>query len=584
MAGRLGSGGAAGMDALADGSAAAGCVSTPLDSSRARIRVADYGAIPDDGVSDLAALQAALSHLKSGQVLELGAGVYDIPIADLGIALTIDGLSDVVIDGTGATLRIDGFDPSAPTKIRRVIHVWKGKSVVIQGLTIDMDRAPFSQGTIEAVTGNTMTVRFDAGYPVTAAMQIGALMQYRADGTPLGAALDDYPTYDTTKYAVRELSPQLLTIQLPGRSTLGVKVGDRLVVRHGVYDFHAFTAGYTDGLTLRDVTVSTIPGMVAAVWGVHDLTVQRLRVQPTGDRLMTSTADGIHANACTGTVTFCDSKLARMGDDALNVHGMYWRVDAIDAAKSTITVSPYRGGWFAPFRAGDTIEVYGPAFAVRGQAVIEPASVIVDGQQSIVLALDQLPTGLAVSDFFVSLTRVPAVRVSNVEVKDNRARGFLLPSRDVIVQGCTVDGSTLSGILIEPDVGDWSESLGARNVTVQDCTIRNVGFAQAMPAVRVRATELGAIAPAYVMGDLQFLRNRIDNIAGSAFDIASSTGVSLQDNILSGIGASPGTRPVVALTRVDGVTVTGNSVTSSTAQGITQAEAVNVVVTGNTGM
>ena len=141
------------------------------------------------------------------------------------------------------------------------------------------------------------------------------------------------------------------------------KVGWDVVVRHQVYGHDAFVFANCSDVLLEDVTVHAVPGMAVIGWGSRDMTIRRIKVVPSGDGWMSATADAMHFGACRGTITVEDSEFAGMGDDAINVHGMYGlatgRTDDHTLAVGRARMHPYydkvREIWDAP-RPGDSLE------------------------------------------------------------------------------------------------------------------------------------------------------------------------------------------------------------------------------------
>ena len=74
----------------------------------------------------------------------------------------------------------------------------------------------------------------------------------------------------------------------------------------------------------------------------ENLTINRfnVRLKPDTDRLMTSTADGMHFGACRGTLKVTNCLIENTHDDAINVKaGHYFGVSEIDYTQKTLKLT-----------------------------------------------------------------------------------------------------------------------------------------------------------------------------------------------------------------------------------------------------
>src|SRR5690554_5217632 len=86
-----------------------------LESRRllASINVADFGAVPNDGQDDSAAIRAALRASRAGDVLNFAPGVYDIhSTIEMRSNRELKGWGEAVLKrhGEGFVLRNDRFN------------------------------------------------------------------------------------------------------------------------------------------------------------------------------------------------------------------------------------------------------------------------------------------------------------------------------------------------------------------------------------------------------------------------------------------------------------------------------------------
>lgn len=586
----------AGSDAQGEGGSHEGGDSAQAGAtSVADLLASSLGAHPDDGKDDWPALAAAARVLKDGQRLVLEPGEYDLDIAAPLPAIVLDGKHEVEIDGKGAQLLIRGFDPAAAAaQLHGALISLSGSSnVSVHDLSVDMERPPFSQGSVTAVDAKGFTIKIDDDFPVAAATKIEAMLSYDAKGLPDGAHFDRYSGdfWDPAGYQVS--LPEAQTLHLVANPD-GLSVGTRLVLRHNVYEYNAFSAHECDGVILDSVTIHSIAGMGFYAQGSANISVNKLSVTPPpgSTRLMSTTADALHFAWTQGTLKVTDSLLERMGDDGLNVHGAWLAVSNVDMATHRVTAELHQAGQYAAFAAGDVVELADPSLLAQGTAVARTGTTVTAGAKSVELVLDSLPAGIAKGWLVTSDRYVPKVTVTGTTVRNNRARGFLLQSRAVLVDNCTFEHDTAAAIHVTTDKSLWWESLGARDVTVSNCTIDgvNAGAVSGAAAIYVFA-ELGRTdsfepidAPSGVHQKLSFTGNTIKNTAESAFFIGSSQGVTLSGNHVENVSLGPrtatGSYAVYVKNSAD-VKLEQTKVAGTFQQGLGQSGSSNVISSGN---
>jgi len=165
--------------------------------------------------------------------------------------------------------------------------------------------------------------------------------------------------------------------------------------------------------------------------------------------------------------------------------------------------------------------------------------------------------------------------VRNCAIRNNRARGMLLNAPDGLVENCLVEGTTMAGIALAPEMASWPQSDYSRNVVLRGNTIRDVclagqnGWFEA-GALTIAEWRNGRY-PALPGGHRNIVveRNTFEGIDGPNVVVASAQGVAFRANRFVGPMARPSDRgkyvgvPAGALywiTESDGVTVEGNKV------------------------
>ena len=440
------------------------------------VHVQQHGAIPDDGKDDTAAVAAAIKALpaESGHLI-LDKGRYDLKAQRYPngqpFGLAFRDLANVTIDGRGATLMFADVMPALAFN--------KCRGVVVRNLTIDYARPPFSVGRVVARAPGSFDVQVEAQFPVAGGEPVGAFMEYDPKTRlPLRHGVDAYDWVDSTELA----GPQRLRVKLKGDPNRSGQLteGALVVLRHQVYGHSALSCVECSDVRIEDVTVRTAPGMGLIANHTTNMLIRRLAVcpPPGADRIMSTTADATHFNGCMGEIRIEDCTFEGMGDDAVNVHGMWHVVRQIVDDRTIVTAC--RNDWINPPQVGHVME-FASIETILPCGSAKVVAVDVDRQaKTHRLRFDApLPAALKVGDVAGDVNWAPKLRITGCTTRGNRARGFLIQTRDALIENNTFDRCTGAGIHVTTDVHHWKESIGTRNVVIRNNTFTGCNYAAA---------------------------------------------------------------------------------------------------------
>jgi parallel beta-helix repeat protein len=448
------------------------CAVVPAEakSKVTKVEVANFGAVPDDGKSDTTAVLAAIDECRKHKpvVLKFDKGRYDFfaeEVTQGQYFFTLSGLSEFAIDGNCSTFMLHGR--------KGAFVLGNCNSLAVRNLTIDYSRPPFSVGQVIAVNGTSFDVDVEPKYPVTGKEAVEAYMEYDPKaGHAARNAVDEYYTCNSTEL----VKPQVMRVNL--KHDARIKSGAWVILRHAAYGPGAFYAGNCSDLTLENVNVYTAPGMAFGSSSCTNITVKGFRSihRPGSGHPMSVTADGFHFGASKGLISIEDCEFEGMGDDAANIKtGLYSKVIEKIDDRTVLTTHPLK--LVDPPSQGDTMEVSHPDIVTYATAVAESAEIGKEGVQKIRFK-DPLPGDLKIGDFLGNASRVARVRIKNCRVRSNRARGFLLQNRDMIVENCKFTGCTMGGVWVLTEIYHFCESITSRDVIVRNCTFDNCGYWQ----------------------------------------------------------------------------------------------------------
>ena len=139
------------------------------------------------------------------------------------------------------------------------------------------------------------------------------------------------------------------------------EVGSTVIVRYEVYGPGVITMSFAKDVRVYNTTINSHPGMGIYGSNTENILIDGLHVvSKTKELFMSATADATHFNCCRGRIDILNSKFEKMGDDATNVHQMYWVLEEKQSPqKITVVWGKQKGHARLPVdmlpRAGDTI-------------------------------------------------------------------------------------------------------------------------------------------------------------------------------------------------------------------------------------
>jgi Right handed beta helix region len=503
-------------------------------------------------------------------------GTYRIAPRGGGSHLEFRDMSDFEIDATGVQLVFTD-------QTRGGIEFRNCRNVRFHGASIRYQVPPFTQGVVAAIApdGTWYDVRLDPGYPANfddpryfPAHAIGYLFDRRTRLWKTG-------TYDLYGERLERLARGRFRVywnRPAGPALHPVAIGDLMAFRGAGQ--HNIAIANCARMALTGITIYNAG--VFAVWEVegdgdsrYNIAVKR-GPRPAGartDPLLSSTADAFHSvNVRKGpTLENCDFE--SMGDDGIAIHGTFSLVFAVRGNALVINRST--------FRPGDPLRLFDPDGRPAGEAVVRSIRALADFQNTKKSRRVTLSDPTSGPYFEVTLDRPlqadfdylasnPAAMGSgyvlrNNTIRNHRARGMLLKAENGLVEGNTVEGSTMGGIVLTPEFW-WNEAGYSRNVTVRNNTIRHVAYAPE----QVGAVELAAIVDKPVPGcghqRILIEGNRFENLDGVNLFVSSACDVIVRRNsfIHPQHAAVKGERAgsLVFVTEAQGVRFEGNTVSA----------------------
>ncbi len=466
------------------------------------VDVSEFGAKADDGQDDTLAVRDAIDACRQRSALRLvfPKGEYDffadsavdehffISNNDGGLKRVIfmlRGIDGLVVDGQGSDFRFHGFvNPFILDHCRRI---------TLTNFSIDFSRPFHSEAVILGQAEDGLDVEIKEGFPfevhqgtllfteshadqgplttVTAGEVYGSshILEYDTAKRETAYMARDYYFRGITGYPAQQLKGRKVRVKVPG---LRGAPGNTLVFGPNHRLCPGVVVSDCADITLRGVTIHHAGGMGLLAQRTHSVTVDKCRVTPSADRMVSTTADATHFVNCTGKLALTNNLFENQKDDATNIHGVYVQVtEKIGDDQIVVRLRHRQQHGFDFLRPGQTVEF------VRGKSMVTYAA----GQVTAVDRLNReltritlqegLPHELRIGDALAEVRDYPEVEIRDNVIRNNRARGMLLNCRGPVVVEGNYFHTPGAAILFEGDAFHWFEQGGVR-----DCVIRNNTF------------------------------------------------------------------------------------------------------------
>lgn len=497
----------------------------------------DFGLTPGTPENATGKLRDAFDFCKSlGKPvrLRLEKGCYEI-MPETGEPLfRIDSLSGFTFDGAGSVLYFHGLSGLA--------LVTNSSHVCFENFTIDWHRPYITQADVVDMSDSHIDIRIDSlAYPYI--VKDGYVRYICDDGeydvvedsycnylTPEGKVVpgtwDDYELYKVLNGPVTVLPTGVLRFH--GNVRSNAPAGSRMLVYHVRYKTPWCVSLWSADLTFRNIVVHHCVGIGVLAECCTDIMIDNVDYVPSEGRVFTGVADAFHVNYAAGKIEMKNCDIDGQGDDAINIHGKYMKVVAVDSSgrnlvcRSKNSVPLVMAGDSVWFVTKDNMlrsrKYAAESFARRKDA---DWNLIIDKPLDSALAHDEL--------YLENASRNPDVHIhDNRFGKGNRARGVLVTTPGKVIIENNVFESSGTAVLIEGDLNYWYESGGVTDVRIMHNTFdhcRTSPWGAAVIAV-TPSTDIRGYHKGIVVSDNRFIMAKGTDVLYSV----DSTAVSLVGN------------------------------------------------------
>jgi len=444
------------------------------------ISVSNYGAIPDDGLDDTQAIRNAIAAAiasNSPQIVQFQAGRYDLISAGNTPSFYLRLLNANNIILRGATInnepatKLVRFNSGLEnTDLPYLLQIRFSKNIGVENLIFDNDPYYYTAGVVTEKTATTVTVDILPGHPMTILKPyiMGVYDMVNGKNKSLRLTWEtNLPTWGTVPGG----SGRLMRLDYEDLAD-AVNVGDGVFWFQGNHGGLQIVTGKSEDITFKNLITNNSTGFVHHFVDNKNITLEKVKIQPTGNRIAVSPRDGIHLASNTGLISL-DGVVVKNtpGDDGLNVHGSYITVGSVSSR--TITFS---GNLFADLKVDSRIQFLDANFQPQWTGTVESSNPTVVNSGPVTVVLKETPPTWIVAGTKASpLGWVPKSFIVKNSTFENTGRfGITAKTTNVVIDSSSFRFNGLAGVHAGSSFNtSFQEAQPAWNVVIKNSTFED---------------------------------------------------------------------------------------------------------------
>lgn len=422
---------------------------------------------------------------------------------------------------------------------------------------IDFDYEPSSTVTGKVVAADssarTVTVEVDPEFDMSdhrftgGKISRGNYMEYVYDSenecyVPDASGMLRYNSPGDSSYGIEagvydEATRQLtVTFNTNQGSFRAPETGKVVSLAYTMYEYAAFMITRCTDYYMESCNLYAALGMAFVTYNDQNVYMNRtnLMLRPGSSRLMTATADGLHANGCYGDMIVTNSIYEASHDDAMNICSFYNSVTSwngktlVCAAKSQTTNYP--------IEQGDVIEIYDPnSLALIDTYTVEEVTAYALTYE---LTLDRRVRNVELGYLVGNTSRVPNLKVDNCVIRNKRNRGILGQVRDSEITNCAFYNIIHGPVMLNAAIDIFDEAIVPRNIAVRNCKFWNNNYGYGLEA-DVAAFRYGGTVLPDTVRNIEVTNNFFYNSAAAGVYFCGTGGCSASNNLFYNISRAP---------------------------------------------
>ncbi len=387
------------------------------------------------------------------------------------IAVLLEDMENVELDFNGSTL--------IAHDVISICAIINSKKITVKNLTVENPTTGFLQTRVIAHGDRYVDVETMLGGGQFHIRRDGELAyKYKETSLDILCAKEFIPETgeiepDTTDLPF-EKPFSLLHIEDIGENKLrinGVKryppIGNIIIF----YNTRRLSCGFfcegSSDLRIENVTVHSCVGMGLLAQVCHNIHLDNFSTKRHGEQYYTANVDATHFVNCTGLVTVENCLFENQFDDALNIHGMYTKVEKAHENELFVREVHYQATGIKIYKPGDKIQALSFLSLIPyTEKTIDKVEYI--NQDIVRLTLCESAEDIKEGDSIENISHAADLVFRNNTVRNNRARGMLIATRGKTLVENNYFHASGAAIFFEANGDFWYESGGTLDVTVRN--------------------------------------------------------------------------------------------------------------------
>ena len=476
----------------------------------------------------------------------IAPGTYRLGPQSGGELWLLQGVKDVGIIADGVTI--------IGTKLMRAISLHHCSGVTLQGLTVDYDPLPFTQGEVVAGADdeNHIDVKIHAGYPRKPYARIDVVdprTRFRKKGMPfLWGARAEMIGDDVVRIHRQGIAKIALPGDLASLST-GQETGAP----------HAISIDQCERMTLRNVTVHSAPGMgILEADGEGGSSFIGCKIipgpKPAGAseaRLLSASWDALQSKTIRQGPLVENCEITDAGDDSWSVQSSDFMVLKNDGG-SVVLAS--RDEFTDGVQDGDRLRLSldGPEYRITSRKGVprNEAALAEDILEKLSRAESWSSWKVSPKCLVITLDRASDLKPGDsVYSPDRMGNGFVFrnnrihsPGRILLKAGGLMEGNTLDtphALIVCAEL-PGSAAVGIEDLIIRNNTIRNGGWfcpapwsSQAGIISLTASTDNSELRVKPVFKNIIIEGNTVQGGSGPQLVISSASGITVRNNLFN---------------------------------------------------
>lgn len=481
-------------------------------------------------------------------------GVCSLPYGEYYIErhINIENRKNITVDGNGSVIVSHYNNGSSQKPTSDVFHIFGCKGVRLCNFVFETDTPVNITGTVESIEtdNNSYILSVLPDFKVTGREIF--MMQNGCDGDGSFDKRPEYYCADPDKNKIGLLAGEIVlygiytgckydylgnnryNVSMPEPTVKKLRIGQTICVRHSSYGPVSILIKNSDDTAIENVTIYSAGGMgIIVLPRSENLYLENYNVvlPENSKQMMSGNCDGIHIAGLCGKLTMKNCNFSGLGDDALNIHSTAATVTAVNTENGVIKCNYCKkspNGILSPdwCKKGDIITVLNP------ETCNKTGEFRVKSFEHDRLTFEALKGEIKNGFVLQNTAFAAAVEIKGCNVRNTRARAFVLQTENIEISDCNFYGMSLPAIQAAPDIRRWYEVGPVKNMKIHNNTFEKCGFVNDdIPVITVQDNhDKRAVGAPDVHENIEITENVFKSKSGRCIFVTSTNGVKISGN------------------------------------------------------